>query len=107
MKTLPLFALLLAACAHQPPPDGSGLIAAFFFGLVHGLMAPINLIAGLFLSVRIYEFPNGGWFYDLGFLIGLIVFASTHATRRRSFRLAKIIATMPRSAAMIAMPAIS
>ena len=28
------------------------------------------------ISVRIYEFPNGGWFYDLGFLIGLSGWAS-------------------------------
>jgi hypothetical protein len=59
----------LAACASQPPPtafDPPGL----FLGLFHGLTALPALVAGLFADIRIYAFPNSGWTYDLGFMLG-------------------------------------
>jgi hypothetical protein len=34
-------------------------------------MAPIALVAGIFMDVRIYAFPNSGLWYDFGFLVGL------------------------------------
>lgn len=42
----------------------------FFLGLWHGLLAPWTLIVRLFLDIKMYAFPNIGWFYDLGFVIG-------------------------------------
>ncbi|MFH0769954.1 MAG: hypothetical protein V1926_01100 [Candidatus Peregrinibacteria bacterium] len=51
--------------------------AGLFSGLWHGLIAPYSLIVRLFsplssnLSVGMYAFDNTGWFYDLGFLIGI------------------------------------
>jgi hypothetical protein len=62
-------ATLLAACATQPAPtafDPPG----FWSGLLHGAIAPFALIASLFKEIRIYAFPNSGWWYDLGFVIG-------------------------------------
>ena len=44
----------------------------FFMGLVHGVIAPIAMVAEIFSDVRIYAFPNSGWPYDLGFLIGVL-----------------------------------
>jgi hypothetical protein len=55
---------------------GSEPIAAwdppgFFHGLWHGLLAPWTLVIRFFLPIKMYAVPNSGWFYDLGFLIGV------------------------------------
>ena len=60
---------LLAACATQPvshavEPPG------FWLGLVHGFIMPFALIAELFTDTRVYAFPNGGGWYDFGFVLG-------------------------------------
>jgi hypothetical protein len=56
---------------HQPRPecyDPPG----FFSGLFHGFIILIlfSLLGSIFMDIRIYAFPNSGFFYDLGFLIG-------------------------------------
>jgi len=61
---------LLAACVTQPPP-GPGDVPGFWLGFLHGVIAPISLIASLFYDVRVYAFPNSGWWYDLGFFLGI------------------------------------
>ena len=43
-------------------------------GLLHGYLSLFALIASLFFEVRVYEFPNAGFFYDLGFVIGAFAF---------------------------------
>ncbi len=60
---------LLGACASQPP---SGAVSGpgFLLGLVHGLFALPALIGSLFLPVRVYAFPNSGFGYELGFVLG-------------------------------------
>lgn len=52
--------------------------AGFFSGIWHGLIAPYSLLVR-FLSplsdvfgVEMYAFANTGWFYDFGFLLGII-----------------------------------
>jgi len=40
-------------------------------GLWHGLLAPWTLILRWFMDIRMYAVPNSGWFYDLGFLVGV------------------------------------
>ncbi len=65
--------LLLAACGFvgtEPITvwDPPGL----FSGVWHGLLAPWTLILRLFLDIKMYAVPNTGWFYDLGFLIGVV-----------------------------------
>jgi len=61
-------ALVLAACATQPvaQPHGPG----FLTGLLHGFFVLISLLGSLFYQIRIYAFPNGGFWYDAGFAIG-------------------------------------
>lgn len=66
--------LILTACAHQPPPTGGAPLPGFFLGLLHGYISFFSLIASLFFQVRIYEFPNNGFFYDLGFIVGVFAF---------------------------------
>jgi len=64
--------LLLVGCGFAAtgysPYDPPG----FFMGIWHGLLAPWSLIARLFFDIKMYAFPNAGWFYDFGFLIGVV-----------------------------------
>lgn len=47
--------------------------AGFFSGIWNGLLAPWSLVARWFIDdIVMYAIPNTGWFYDFGFLIGLI-----------------------------------
>jgi hypothetical protein len=61
--------LLLASCATQPP-EGLNSIPGFFTGLLHGLFSIFALVAGIFTDIKVYNYPNSGWWYDFGFLIG-------------------------------------
>lgn len=47
--------------------------AGFFSGIWHGLLAPYSLITRWFIyNAVMYAVPNTGWFYDLGFLLGIV-----------------------------------
>ena len=79
----------LAACAGQPDaPDAD--LPGLFIGVWHGLIVPIALLAGLFSDIRIYAFPNEGFLYDLGFVIGLsgwgFLSHAPHSKRRKGKR---------------------
>lgn len=68
-----LAALALAGCADQPPmiaydPPG------FFSGLLHGFLVLFSFLGSIVFDIRIYAFPNTGFFYDLGYLIGAAMF---------------------------------
>lgn len=82
--------LSLAACASQPLEPAyfvftlGDKIPAFFLGLGHGLVAPLALLASLFFKVRIYEWPNHGWWYDCGFVLGILMWAGAGAASQRS-----------------------
>ena len=66
--------LIVASCAHQPPPTGGAPLPGFLLGLLHGYISLFSLIASLFIEVRVYEFPNAGFFYDFGFVVGVLAF---------------------------------
>ena len=68
MTTALVASLFLVACAGQPAAAGHapGLLIGFF----HGFTAILSLIGSLFLQIRIYEFPNGGFWYDFWFVAG-------------------------------------
>ncbi|MBM3572279.1 MAG: hypothetical protein FJX52_07960 [Alphaproteobacteria bacterium] len=76
-----LGASLLAGCATQPAPDSFDP-PGFLLALAHGFVAPIALIGSLFLEVRVYAFPNSGWWYDLGFMLGVAIWGGGAAVRR-------------------------
>ncbi len=44
----------------------------FFHGVWHGLLAPWTLLIRALLDIQMYAIPNSGWFYDAGFLIGIL-----------------------------------
>ena len=69
-----LFVLLvLTGCV---PGDGTSSVthpAGFFWGIWHGWIAPISLIISIFdRNIHIYEVPNSGFWYDLGFYMAII-----------------------------------
>ena len=59
---------VLTACATQPAAQQHG--PGFAAGLLHGFIAIFALAASLYFDVRIYAFPNGGFWYDAGFVLG-------------------------------------
>jgi hypothetical protein len=84
---LALAALLLPGCAHQPTPlpiESPG----FLWGLLHGFLVLFSLVGSLFTDVRIYAFPNSGFWYDVGYFIGASAFlgGGAHSARRSARR---------------------
>lgn len=88
--------LLVAGCAAGPnglanTPSPVGLVAGFWRGLWHGLIAPCTFIISLFAkNVGVYEVHNNGGWYNFGFLSGLVLphggAATGRAARRRRGR---------------------
>jgi hypothetical protein len=74
--------VLLAGCAHQPPPLPIGDHPGFFSGIWHGLVGPFALVGQLFTNVRVYAFPNSGGWYDLGFILGISAWGGGAAASR-------------------------
>jgi hypothetical protein len=74
---LAMLSLWAAACAAGPNAqlgtvNDQGIVAGFWRGLWHGLIAPVTFVLSLFSrGVRIYEVHNAGGWYDLGFLLGV------------------------------------
>lgn len=70
-----LFAiLLLTGCADSVSFDAAASMqpVGFWYGLWHGMTAPIALFGSLFDdSIAIYAIYNNGGWYDFGFVLGL------------------------------------
>ena len=49
----------------------SSALPVLFRGIVRGFLAIFALIGSLFWDVRVYAFPNTGYWYVCGFLSGL------------------------------------
>lgn len=62
--------LMLSGCAHQIYVDSYGS-PGFFSGILHGLIAPYAFVGSIFSDIEIYNFPNSGFWYDFGYLLGL------------------------------------
>ena len=76
--------LLLSACAYVPPvatPE-----PGFLYGLLHGFIALFTMVLSFFTEVEMYAAPNGGPWYDLGFVLGFLLFAGGGAGSRRRRR---------------------
>ncbi len=68
--------LLFSACAEQVPIDActEGEPYGFWYGIMHGVIAPIAFIISLFeKDVAIYAIHNNGAWYNLGFLFGISI----------------------------------
>jgi hypothetical protein len=66
--------LVLAGCAEPVAGGVQAGAPGFLYGVLHGFILPFTFIAGFFMEVAVYASPNNGWPYDLGFLIGVMVF---------------------------------
>lgn len=67
-----ILTILVAGCGFATVGDSAYDLPRFFLGVWHGLLAPWTLVLRLFMDIKMYAFPNTGWFYDFGFLIGVI-----------------------------------
>lgn len=75
--------LLLAACAHQAPGTVQPGAPGFLLGLWHGFIFPVAWLLSLVMpDVTVYAVPNDGFFYNLGFFIG-IVFLGVGSSRTK------------------------
>jgi hypothetical protein len=78
-----LFAsIALVGCATQPKPLALDL-PGFFSGLLHGFMILFSLIGSIFMDIRMYAFPNSGFWYDAGFFVGASAFLGGGAASAR------------------------
>ncbi|HWU54035.1 MAG TPA: hypothetical protein VN175_00950, partial [Rhizomicrobium sp.] len=59
---------LASACATQPAAQPN--VPGFAAGLFHGFFAICALLGSLYLHIRVYAFPNSGFWYDAGFVLG-------------------------------------
>jgi len=61
----------LTGCGYVDPAITHAENPGFWMGIWHGLIAPYSLIVRLFWDVGFYAVPNGGWWYDFGFFLGI------------------------------------
>ena len=64
---------LFTGCANKESvtPCLTGHTYGFFWGMLHGIIAPIDLIGMLFRdNITVYATNNNGAWYAFGFLIG-------------------------------------
>jgi hypothetical protein len=82
MMLLALLAITLAvlsSCAPGPnelmgSAGATGVVAGFWRGLWNGFISPVTFIISLFnRGVQFYDVHNNGGWYNLGFLLGIIV----------------------------------
>lgn len=81
MKTLTLIVtlFLLSGCATSVSLEYAAQIepVGFWYGLWHGFIIIFALIGSLFSDeIAIYAIYNNGAWYDIGFVLGFIVFGS-------------------------------
>lgn len=87
-----LLMVLLTACAAGPNPEAGkaaadGVVAGFWLGLWHGVIAPVTFVISLFTdTVSLYEVHNAGNWYDFGFFLGFGILLGGGASGGRAAR---------------------
>jgi len=72
--------VILVSCAPGPntltgTPGETGKVAGFWQGLWHGFIVLFTFLVSLFYDgMRMYEVHNSGNGYNLGFLLGMMIF---------------------------------
>ena len=84
-----LLLIILFSFSSCAPESYSTREYGFFSGIIHGFLLVFALIGKLFgMHFGLYAFHNTGFFYYLGFLIGLSAFGGGGAAsgrRRRNY----------------------
>jgi hypothetical protein len=81
--------LLLAACTaghngQVETANAEGIVAGFWRGLWHGVIAPVTFVVSLFRAdVQVYEVHNNGAWYNFGFVLGMMMLHGHAANRTR------------------------
>jgi len=58
-------------------PDGHGSPAGIWLGLWHGIISPVIIVISFFhKNVQTYEVHNDGNLYNLGFFLGVLLWAA-------------------------------
>lgn len=81
--------LLFSACAEVSNIENcvSDTPAGFFFGIFHGVIAPVTFVLSVFFDdVAMYAVNNTGGWYDFGFVLGagILFGGGGKASKRRS-----------------------
>jgi len=63
---------MLSGCASQPMPDSYDP-PGLFMGIFHGFTIVFSFFGSIFMDIRIYAFPNSGFLYDSGYIVGLFL----------------------------------
>ena len=72
---------------QEDTPNELGNVAGILMGIWHGFIAVITLIISFFNpQVQMYEVHNDGNMYNLGFLLGLVLFFAVFFAAGRSRR---------------------
>lgn len=74
-------------CTRRLPGSEGGVPGApgFFSRLLHGFLVLVSLVGSILADVRVHAFPNSGFWYDLGFVLGAMAAlgGGARAARRR------------------------
>jgi hypothetical protein len=77
--------VVLSGCATQPDSSDAFEAAGFWRGYWHGLTIYFAFIGHFFdNTIRLYNFPNNGGWYDFGFLCGIATITGGSATAAKS-----------------------
>lgn len=78
---LVLSMLFVASCGYVAPVD-MPKEPGFFIGMFHGVISFFTMILSFFTDIEMYARANSGSWYDLGFVIGAMIFYGGGAKSR-------------------------
>jgi len=84
-----ILVLFVSSCADSEVVTSciNGYTYGFWSGIWHGMIAPFSFIGSLIWEdIAMYAPNNTGWWYDLGFILGIGSLSSSPSVTRKSKR---------------------